>query len=52
MASVGAFGLPLISVGMTDASTTRRASMPSTRSSASTTAPMAQVPAGWKMECA
>ena len=35
-------------VGMTDASATSKPSMPRTRQSASTTWPMAHVPAGWK----
>src|SRR5262249_4996335 len=52
IAIVGALGLPRTRVGMTEASTTRSASTPITRSSASTTVPMAQVPAGWKIECA
>ena len=34
-------------VGITEASTTRRRSMPKTRSLLSTTAPIAQVPQGW-----
>src|SRR5690606_13569256 len=48
---VGALVLPPISLGITEASTTRRASMPRTRSSGSTTAwaslPIQQVPIGW-----
>src|SRR5581483_2967413 len=44
---VGAFVLPRTSVGMTEASTTRRPSIPRTRSSSSTTRPIAQVPTGW-----
>ena len=48
----GAFVLPVVTVGMIDASATRSPSMPRTRSSGSTTAepsiPILQVPAGWK----
>lgn len=48
---VGAFVLPPISRGMTDASTTRKPSTPRTRSSQSTTEreslPIRQVPTGW-----
>jgi hypothetical protein len=50
---VGALVLPPIKVGITEASTTRRPSMPRTRSRGSTTAPaslgapMRQVPTGW-----
>ena len=43
---VGAFVLPRVIVGITDASTTRRPSTPWTRSSGSTTAPIAQVEVG------
>lgn len=49
--TVGQFVWPLGSVGMTEASATRRRSMPRTRNCVSTTAdasdPMRQVPAGW-----
>lgn len=48
---VGALVLPDGKVGMTEASTTRRPSMPCTRNSGSTTArpslPMRQVPTAW-----
>ena len=48
---VGAFRLALMTRGMTEASTTRKASRPRTRSSPSTTAssstPILQVPQGW-----
>ena len=44
---VGALVLPRGIVGMTEASTTRRPSRPMTRSSSSTTEPIAQVPTGW-----
>jgi hypothetical protein len=44
---VGAFVLPRGTLGITDASTTRRPSAPRTRNSPSTTAPMAQVEVGW-----
>jgi len=48
---VGALVLPPISVGITEASTTRRPSMPCTRNFVSTTAiastPILQVPTGW-----
>lgn len=47
MAIVGAFVLPRMTLGITEASTTRSAWRPSTRSSASTTEPIAQVPTGW-----
>jgi len=43
-ALTGILLLPAITVGMTEASTTRRASMPLTRSEVSTTSPMRQVP--------
>ena len=43
---VGAFVLPRVTVGITEASTTRRRSTPCTRSSASTTEPIAHVLAG------
>ena len=50
---VGALVLPPISVGMTEASTTRSPSRPRTFSVGSTTAwasvPILQVPTGWKM---
>ena len=42
--------LPEVIAGMTEASATRRRPSPRTRSLASTTAPMAQVPAGWYTE--
>ena len=44
---VGALVLPRGIVGMTEASTTRRPSRPRTRSSSSTTDPIAHVPTGW-----
>ena len=53
IATIGALMLPLIRLGTTEPSTTRRASMPFTRSWGSTTlwgssaGPMAQVPTGW-----
>ena len=43
---VGALVLPRVTVGMTDASTTRSASTPRTRSSGSTTEPIAHVDVG------
>ena len=43
---VGAFVFPRTSVGITEASMTRSDSIPSTRSSESTTDPIAQVPIG------
>ena len=46
-ALTGILLLPAITVGMTEASTTRSASMPLTRSDASTTSPMRQVPQAW-----
>lgn len=47
MASTVAFGCALGITGMTEASATRRPSIPCTRSCASTAAPIAHVPAGW-----
>jgi hypothetical protein len=44
---VAAFVLPLIVVGMTDASTTRKPSAPCTLNRESTTFPMLQVLVGW-----
>jgi hypothetical protein len=44
---VGALVLPRTTTGITEASTTRSPSTPSTRSSLSTTEPIAQVPTGW-----
>ena len=49
---VGALVLPRTTVGITDASTTRRPSRPSTLRSGSTTEPMAQVDVGWYCVCA
>src|ERR1700734_3002809 len=46
-ALTGILVLPAITVGMTDASTTRNASMPLTRKVASTTSPIRQVPQAW-----
>src|SRR3954463_2367960 len=50
---VGAFVLPLVMLGMIEASMTRRPSTPFTLSLASTTArsslPMRQVPTGWNI---
>jgi hypothetical protein len=43
---VGALVLPRTTLGMTEASTTRRPSKPSTRSCESTTLPIAQVEVG------
>ena len=43
----GAFVLPLIMVGMTEASTTRNPSTPCTFNPESTTFPMLQVLVGW-----
>ena len=44
---VGALVLPRVTFGITEASTTRRPSTPWTRSSESTTEPIAHVPVGW-----
>jgi hypothetical protein len=44
---VAAFVLPLIMVGMTEASTTRNPSTPCTFNPESTTFPMLQVLVGW-----
>ena len=44
---VGAWVWPRLTLGITEASTTRSDSSPSTRSSESTTLPRAQVPTGW-----
>jgi hypothetical protein len=44
---VGALVLPRTTRGMTEQSTTRSPSVPRTRSSSSTTLPIAHVPAGW-----
>src|SRR6185312_13809489 len=44
---VAAFVFARVIVGITDASTTRRPSTPKTRSSGSTTAPIAHVDVGW-----
>ncbi len=48
---VGAFVFPVVIVGMMEASTIRKPSMPCTRSAGSTTAiesvPILQVPTGW-----
>jgi hypothetical protein len=49
---VDAFMLPRTTFGITEASTTRRPSRPSTRRSGSTTEPMAQVDVGWYCVCA
>lgn len=50
---VGAFVLPLMSVGMMEASTTRRASSPRTHNRGSTTAassiPIRHAPTGWEI---
>ena len=48
---VEAFVLPRVIRGITDASTTRRPSIPYTRSSLSTTDPIAQVEVGWYTLC-
>ena len=44
---VAAFVLPRVIVGITDASATRSPSVPWTRSSGSTTEPIAHVEVGW-----
>ena len=43
----GALVLPRVTCGITEASTTRKLSNPSTRSSVSTTTPIAHVDVGW-----